>query len=211
MAQLGIIYKLVHKNTIFSLFGTIGHAWHHSQREIPIDDITSVYPESEPSSTFFAIQGRIAQTFEFEKKWYIQPFFGLKFDYIHTPGFLEQGAPGFNLEVFSSNDKFLTARPGIELGADFDAGSDMVVRPYIRYNENYIISGQPKIRARFAEAPAGTGHFVINSSMEKRSREVSFGMYLLGEKNAAFRLEGWLETTESSQNRGFNIKIQMPF
>lgn len=110
--------------------------------------------------------------------WYIKPMLDLNATYIEYGGFTESGGGAAALMVAGSSDWVFSARPAVELGGNFEAGST-TLRPFVQLGFTYMNDAEFSMASSFVAAPAGVAPFVIASQFNNAFIDVAAGVDLL--------------------------------
>jgi len=127
---------------------------------------------------------------------------------VHETG----AAGGVNLIVGGRTEQSATVRPTLEVGGEFAAGRNTILRPYLKVGVSELVAGaSPALSASFDGAPAGVAPFVIHGRRDQTLGDVAGGIELVNDKGASLKGQLFGDYGAHTSNEGVGLKLTIPF
>ena len=130
--------------------------------------------QSRQTFNFTQATAEVSRTFG-DSSLYVRPVMEVSVARFEQDAFAETGAVALNLIGTADAEQVVRVRPGLEFGAQFEAGQALV-RPYVSAGYNQVIGGDaPGVLAQFAAATM-VDPFETTQPLDKRMWEASVGV-----------------------------------
>ncbi|MBS7532506.1 autotransporter outer membrane beta-barrel domain-containing protein [Ancylobacter sonchi] len=189
----------------------VAHGSYDNSRlvELTVDGMAPAVLDSDSSMTLVA--GRLRAGYEFTfPDWYIRPYADLDFVYANAPGYREQGASLYALDVQGGDYTSVVLSPMLEIGGRF-ALDDAILRPYLSAGVSFNSNDTRVVSARFAGASAETGSFETYLNMPAVIGTVMAGLTLYKAGGFEARAEYAFSAGDSFQAQSGSLRLAYHF
>lgn len=147
------------------------------------------------------------------EKWFWRPILDVGVLHLITDSATETGAGGANLRLTSEKTTQTWARPAFELGSEFEAGSDAVLRVNLSVGARYFLDEEDvHIDARFSGAfVPGVQPMSVPVQMGEPSYDAGLGVEYLTKDNLKLELLYNHEWSSDRTDKTVALKLSYPF
>lgn len=156
------------------------------RRPIAFGDFAGV--ASGEQDIFFA-GGEVRAAYHIDRdRVYLKPAADIAYSYLDTNNVTESGAGAANLDIEGKSDGVFSASAALEIGADFEFPSGLVLRPFVKPGVSFIAGKDEMLNAAFVDNAPGAGSFQIRSEVEDVYADIEAGVILFGAYDVSAQL-----------------------
>ncbi|MCI5076913.1 autotransporter outer membrane beta-barrel domain-containing protein [Oricola sp.] len=209
--QAGAAIKGVFGGTTIAGTFTGGYDIYEVVREVELPNGPNYTLESSPEYAYAAAHARLSHTIG-GSSGYLRPSMDVGVTWVRANGFTEEGDSPVALIVEEQTQRFVTIAPSLEIGGEFRATEQTVVRPFASIG--YIgvpLGSDPGISAAFVGAPASVDPFTVYGDADSAYLDLKLGFDVVSEPGMSFRALATAQIGETTQDYSGSMKLAVPF
>lgn len=190
--------------------GTAGFILSSVERKLPFLSDTAV-ANSEQVSGYLGGHLRASYLFG-EDGLYFVPSVDFGATFVKTPEVEETGTTVANLTIHEHSEMYYGLQPSFEFGAEFENNKGTIFRPFVKAGITHFFGDtSSNVVAHFSGAPAGTGIFEEEVSIDESQLDVVVAVDILTVKDAVFRIGYDGRFSEDMEQHGGFLKLSIPW
>ncbi|GAB5469578.1 MAG: autotransporter outer membrane beta-barrel domain-containing protein [Rhodospirillales bacterium] len=157
----------------------------------------------------FASEFRAAYLYERDNL-FVKPRLGLGVEHLFGSDYQESGDSPFLLDVETQSQTYVTFRPAVEVGGEWDLPRQSRIRPHLSFGITQYL-GDPSVKLNASFLGSSAQPFSSATDLDGTRYEIAGGFDLFAGQSAVVRLEGASSLSKNSTLYGGSLRVELPF